>query len=152
MAAKIDIPEHLRLPCTLDSLSEIRFALNRMQARLGFQDEKALILRLVLEELVSNSVMHGEEGSNARDSDAYIEVNFHVADGFLYMRYADHGSPFNPREDLPPDTRGDQLDDRPQGQLGWPLILHYCDLAYYAREADQNRMVFQLRDPILGER
>ena len=144
----LDIPENLRLPFDRASLSEIRVALNRLQARLGFSDSSGLALRLVLEELVTNSIMHGWGQDGHDDRDTGIHVDFHIDDGFLHFKYVDHGAPFDPRRDLPSDTRDEHLDDRPDGQLGWPLILHYCDLLHYAREEEQNRMLLRLREKV----
>jgi len=147
---RVDIPENLRLPFDRASLSEIRVALNRLQARLGFSDGCGLALRLVLEELVTNSIMHGWGDDAHDDRDTGIHVDFHVDGGFLHFQYVDHGSPFDPRSDLPGDTRDQHLDDRPDGQLGWPLILHYCDLLDYAREGERNRMLLRLREKVLS--
>ena len=142
------IPEKLRLPYDRSSLSDIPVALNRVQARLGFSDGCGLALRLVLEELVTNSIMHGGTDRKDADPETGIHVDFHVDGNFLHFRYVDHGAPFDPRKDLPRDAREDHLDARPDGQLGWPLILHYCDLLDYGREGKQNRMVLRLREEI----
>lgn len=143
--SRILIPEKLRLAYDRDALSEIRIAVNRMQARLGITDGCALALRLVLEELVTNSIMHGVDAAGEIDPENGIHVDFYLHKGFLNFRYVDHGSPFDPRNDLPRDAREDHLDDRPDGQLGWPLILHYCDLVDYLRADGQNRMYLRLR-------
>ena len=148
----VNIPENLRLAYDRSSLSEIRIALNRIQARLGFSDGCAMALRLVLEELVTNSIMHGAAGIDRTDPATGIHVDFHVDDGFLHFRYLDHGTPFDPRTDLPRDAREDHLDDRPDGQLGWPLILHYCDLLHYARDEGRNRMMLRLREEVAVRR
>lgn len=153
---RTDIPEKLRLAYDRASLSEIRVALNRIQARVGFSDACGLALRLVIEELVTNSIMHG--GAAARlnggrgDPDTGIHVDFHTDGNFLHFRYVDHGAAFDPRRDLPRDAREDHLDDRPDGQLGWPLILHYCDLIAYDRKDGQNHMRFRLREEIPARR
>ncbi len=146
--SRVIIPENLRLPYDRSSLSEIRVALNRVQARLGFSDGCAMALRLVLEELVTNSIMHGAADIDPTDPQYGIHVDFHFDDGFLHFRYADHGAPFDPSTDLPRDTREEDLVDRPDGQLGWPLILHYCDFLHYVRAEGQNRMTLRLREEI----
>lgn len=142
------IPEKLRLVYDLASLREVRVALNRLQARLGFSDGCGLALRLVLEELVTNSILHGRPGVGRDDPETSINVDFHLDGDYLNFHYVDHGLPFDPRCDLPRDAREDRLDDRPDGQLGWPLILHYCDLLEYAREDGRNRMLFRLREAL----
>lgn len=146
--SRITIPENLRLVYDRSSLSEIRVALNRIQARLGLPDGCGRALRLVLEELVTNSILHGGPGEAHDDPETGIHVDFHLDGGYLHFHYVDHGSPFDPRRDLPRDAREDCLDDRPDGQLGWPLILHYCDLLDYAREEGRNRMTLRLRQEI----
>lgn len=148
MESTANIPEKLRLPYDRGSLSQIRVVLDGMQARLGISDACCLALRLVLEELVTNSIMHGQPTADRDGSETGIHVDFHIEDQFLIFRYVDHGSPFDPRADLPRDAREDHLDDRPDGQLGWALILHYCDLLDYQRASGQNRMLLRFREEI----
>lgn len=145
---KIVIPENLRLPLDRGSLSEISRALESLQSRLGLTDGSAIALRLVLEELVTNSIMHGAADSGHDGPEAGVHIDFLVEDGFLHFRYTDHGAPFDPRKDLPRDAREDHLDDRPDGQLGWLLILHYCDLLHYGRNENRNCMLLRLREEI----
>lgn len=99
-------------------------------------------LRLVVEELVANLMDHGQvppEGrvllSTGRDGDASWRL---VVD--------DPGVAFDPRSDLPWDSRNAGLDDRPIGSLGWPLILEYCRIESYERTDDgRNRTVLAAR-------
>lgn len=94
-----------------------------------------MALRLILEELLANTVMHGDppEGSP-------VQLRLDMRSDAVEIRFRDSGVAFNPQTDLPPDTREDEEDDRPVGQLGWPLILHYCSITDYQRVDEQNRL------------
>jgi len=94
-----------------------------------------MALRLILEELLANAVMHG-----AARSGSDIRLFMSVQPNGIEIRFWDSGIAFNPQTALPEDTREDDLDDRPIGQLGWPLILHYCSVTSYERVEGQNRL------------
>lgn len=94
-----------------------------------------MALRLILEELLANAVMHG-----AAPSGSEIRLSMSVQPDGIEIRFWDSGVAFNPQADLPQDSRDDDFDDRPVGQLGWPLILHYCSVTGYERIESQNRL------------
>ncbi len=97
-------------------------------------------LRLILEELLANTVMHGAVPPG---SDIRLQISA-LPEG-VQIRFQDSGVAFNPETDLPHDSREDNLDDRPVGQLGWPLILHYCSISLYERFDEQNRLTLLFR-------
>ncbi|MEQ9489527.1 MAG: ATP-binding protein [Alphaproteobacteria bacterium] len=94
-----------------------------------------MALRLILEELLANTVMHGNAAANSE-----IALNLAVTGDGVKIGFRDHGVAFNPATDLPHDSREDTLENRPVGRLGWPLILHYCSLDKYERANGQNRL------------
>lgn len=94
-----------------------------------------MALRLILEELLANAVMHGDAKSGSD-----IRLFMSVQPAGIEIGFWDSGIAFNPQTDLPDDSRDDDLDERPIGQLGWPLILHYCSITGYERVEGQNRL------------
>ena len=94
-------------------------------------------LQLVLEELISNTVHHGMAPVTAP-----IGIHLSLDEGVLRLEYTDRGSPFNPRQDLPPDTRELPIWQRTVGGLGWRMILHYCELHDYRRVNGENHYSF----------
>ena len=101
----------------------------------GLTSREETALRLVLEELATNSIMHG---GAAPDADIRIELS--QAGAATRLHYSDAGTPFDPRTDAPEDTRFEGLDDRPVGGLGWPLILTYFRLDSYRYKDGRNHM------------
>lgn len=94
-------------------------------------------LQLVLEELISNTVCHGLAPLTAP-----IGIHLSLDEGVLRLEYSDRGSPFDPRQDLPPDTRELPIEQRAVGGLGWSMILHYCELNDYRRANGENHYSF----------
>lgn len=94
-----------------------------------------MALRLILEELLANTVMHGNAAANSE-----IALYMAVTDDGVDIRFRDYGVAFNPTMDLPQDSREHTQENRPVGRLGWPLILHYCSLDKYERANGQNRL------------
>ena len=107
----------------------------------GITDRKEPVLKVVLEELITNSIRHGQP-----PTDAIITITLTRIEREIHLYYVDAGSPFDPHRDLPPDTRDQPLERRPVGGLGWALIFHYCKTIKYERRQDENHyeMVLEL--------
>jgi len=102
-----------------------------------------LRLTLILEELVSNTIVHGHGG----ESDAPIAVWLSVAPASITLHYEDLAPAFDVAAALgnaadPLDT---EFDARPVGQLGLHLLAHYAADVRYAREHGRNRVTLVLR-------
>lgn len=95
-------------------------------------------LRLVLEELIGNSFLHGGMTEEGR-----IDIRVEGNDDALTLTYADTGPPFDPATDLPAPSVSLTLDERPVGELGWVLVRHFFDLADSASGAEGNRFVLK---------
>ena len=94
-------------------------------------------LQLVLEELISNTVRHG-----LAPVAAPIDIHLSLDEGILRLEYTDRGRPFDPRQDLPADTRELPIEQRAVGGLGWSMILHYCELHDYRCVNGENHYSF----------
>jgi serine/threonine-protein kinase RsbW len=103
------------------------------------------ILVLVVEELVTNSFTH-----DRAHGDRALELSLRHLTAGIEIKLDDNGEAFDPRSDVPRDTRNDAPEGRPIGGLGWPLIKHYCDLLSYRRSDTgeaRNELVLLLHHP-----
>lgn len=148
-------------PQTLDQLPVARSATRDFPARLGIVPETAafvedfcgrhgighddtLRLVLIVEELVTNTIVHG----HADDSDAPVTVTLCVVAGGVALLYEDASPPFDPTAALsdaqqPLDI---DFDVRPIGNLGLRLLAHYSSNVRYTREGGRNRVSLTLRE------
>jgi anti-sigma regulatory factor (Ser/Thr protein kinase) len=110
----------------------------------GFCDENAIAhgdalrLTLIVEELFTNTVVHGHGG----DSDAPVRIELTADPTRVTLSYEDAAPPFDPLarlEQSGPDLDAD-LDDRPVGGLGIVLIVRMATSVRYAREDGFNRL------------
>jgi anti-sigma regulatory factor (Ser/Thr protein kinase) len=102
----------------------------------GFGRNDLLRLRLVLEELFTNTVRHGHGG----DSDHPVDVTFDVTCGRVRVTYEDVAAEFDP---CTPPLRA-PAEERPVGELGLILVRTWArDLAYQRIEG-RNRLTLSL--------
>lgn len=88
-------------------------------------------LRLVVEELVTNAVLHGRPPASSK-----IAYRFALGSEGIEIRLDDPGAPFDPRN-VPPAVAG----RKKEGGFGWPIILTWCRIQDYQREDRRNRLV-----------
>lgn len=96
----------------------------------GVARPDALRLTLIVEELFTNTVVHGHGGDHP--SPVHIEVA--VGPARLALRYADCAPPFNPLQYLQ-ETHPDldaKVDERRVGGLGLPLVAQMVEQFDYA--------------------
>jgi len=106
--------------------------------RNGIDRTAALRLRLVIEELFTNTISHGYRG----ECDAQIRVALALNDGELTLQYEDAAPEYDPREQwsAPPSSLAEALEERPVGGIGAHLIGELVSAARYVREAGRNRL------------
>jgi len=102
-----------------------------------------LRLTLILEELVSNTIVHGLGG----ERDLPIAVHLAVTPIAITLRYEDSAPAFDVAAALanatdPPD---DDLEARPVGHLGLHLLAHYAANVAYVRDNGRNRVTLTLQ-------
>jgi anti-sigma regulatory factor (Ser/Thr protein kinase) len=111
----------------------------------GMGRDDALRLVLIVEELVSNTIMHGHR----TECDAPITLTLRsVAEGVALL-YEDTAPAFDFTAALshaedPLDT---EFDARPVGNLGLRLLAHFSGNVRYAHENGGNRVWLTLRRP-----
>lgn len=119
-----------------NTIAEIPPAADEMDLFLGSRGAGPDILyvsRLVIEELVSNTIKYGydDTGTHEIHIDARIENNTWV------MEISDDGRPFNPLDAPEPDTSL-PAEKRPIGGLGIFLVRNMTDSVKYERRGDRN--------------
>jgi anti-sigma regulatory factor (Ser/Thr protein kinase) len=109
----------------------------------GVAASDGLRLSLVVEELFTNTVVHGHGGG----SDAPVRLALRADSSHLELSYEDSGPPFDPVDHVAksPIDPAAGVADRPIGHLGLPLIVDMAERISYAREDGRNRILLALR-------
>jgi serine/threonine-protein kinase RsbW len=128
----------LELPARFGAIAETaKFALTFCE-RHGIGRQRALQLRLVIEELFSNSIQHGYCG----ECDTPIRIALAMIDGYLTLQYEDSAPPYDPlaRLSTMPAHLLTPLDARPTDGLGLYLVGKLAYGARYEYEDGHNRL------------
>ena len=115
----------LSVQASLDTLQEVRSFIDRAGATLGVNDSAMGDLCLVVDEVVTNVVIHGYE-----KSDGIVELNMQADGDAVVIRIRDHAANFDPSHVKPPQLDAD-LKDRPFGGMGIFLIRKMTDEAEF---------------------
>ena len=144
MSAALSIPggEHRAFAARLSALPATAAFVDAFCARHGIGSADALRLTLVVEELFTNSVVHGYGG----EGDAAIEVTLAAAAGEIALLYEDAAHPYDPLAQFAaaPDHLHGTVESRPAGGLGIHLVRELVEGARYAREDGRNRLWLRL--------
>jgi len=123
-------------PARRDALSRVDAFLAEVCAAAGLDRETCLRLTLLVEELFTNTVVHG----HGADSEAPVRLACDVAPGRIALTYEDTAPPHDPFARLvTPDTDAD-VEDRPVGGLGVFLVSAMARQVEYRRVGDRNRI------------
>jgi serine/threonine-protein kinase RsbW len=114
-------------------------ALKAAEAYLVARDISAGIgarVALLLEEAMMNVVMHGGSDS-VQQAPLNIEVSMRLLEGFVELRLADNGQPFDPR-DAPPPMAAKSAEEAVPGGLGVHFMRRFSSTLDYSRADGQN--------------
>ena len=115
----------LTVPGTLESLQIISKAIMDAAAQAELDKKRAYGLRLAVDEIATNIILHGYEEAGRTGS---IDLSFALGDGLLTVTLEDTGIPYNPfQNSLEPDELQQPIEDRPIGGLGVFLALDGVD-------------------------
>jgi len=109
----------------------------------GVAPADTLRLTLIVEELFTNTLMHGHRG----DHDSPVRIELDIGPTRLALRYADCAPPFDPLQylaDMSPHLDS-SIDERRPGGLGRPLVAHMCERFDYAHVDGFNSLSLVLR-------
>ena len=102
-------------------------------------------VRLIVEELASNAIEHGDP-AHVDTEEHELCVDIAIRDRLLTLEFRESGAPFNPLEQPAPDLDADIL-DRPTGGLGLHLVRQVAEMAVYQRMGNYNVLRLSLRIP-----
>jgi serine/threonine-protein kinase RsbW len=115
----------LSVKASLDNLQKVRQYIDQAGANLGVNEEAMGDLRLVIDEAVTNVIIHGYG-----DDDGVVEIHMEAEGDAVVIRIRDHAETFDPS-----DVNAPQLDtalkDRPFGGMGIFLIRKMTDEAEF---------------------
>ncbi|MDQ7997651.1 MAG: ATP-binding protein [Luteibacter sp.] len=135
----------LRIP---NRLEDVFLALDRAGSALERGDVDPACrtdVRLVLEELLVNTVRHGYPDGR----DGSIEIQLDIGNDMVRLELRDDAMPFDPLEPEPPELPGD-IALRDIGGLGLHLARSIASDFHYARDEHGNRVVIRF-DPSLSD-
>jgi serine/threonine-protein kinase RsbW len=136
----------LRIP---NRLEDVFVALDRAERTLdgaAIDSGCRADVRLVLEELLVNTVRHGyPDGRDGR-----IDIHLDIRKDAVCLELRDDAAPFDPLLHEPPDLPGD-IAEREIGGLGLHLARSIATDFAYARDADGNRVVIRFEPSLSDE-
>ncbi|WP_229875736.1 ATP-binding protein [Streptomyces nojiriensis] len=123
----------LEVPATVGALGEIATFVLRLAGAAGLDKGAAYRLRLAVDELATNVVMHGYRGGGGR-----ITVRGRSGPGGVQIVIEDTAPPFDPVEGRLPPAPGVPPEERRIGGLGIHLALTSVDEFGYAHRDGRN--------------
>src|SRR5262249_2735478 len=124
-------------PARRDALPQIAAFLAEASAAASFSREGCLRLTLLVEELFTNTVMHGHGG----DSEAPVRLVCDVTKGHIALDYEDTGPPYDPFAAASPPDLTARVEDRRVGGLGVLLVSALARDVEDRRVGDTNRIL-----------
>ena len=115
----------LTVKASLENLQEIRSYIDQAGASLGINDSALADLRLVVDEAVTNVVIHGYG-----DVEGNVEIRMEASGSSVIVRIRDNAKTFNP-DQLGAPQLNTPLKDRPFGGMGIFLIRKMTDEAEF---------------------
>ena len=102
-----------------------------------------LRLQLVIEELFTNTIMHGY----GKECDAPIEIALYADPGQVTVRYEDEAPTYDPARSLAEahEQLNSPLEQRPVGHLGVHLVAAIVDDMRHTRVGVRNRLQILMR-------
>jgi len=132
-----------RFPASMDSMTEIRAFVESACAATEIGREDCLKVLLIVEELFTNTVIHGYRG----ESESPVWMAFEPVEKGFTLRYEDAAPPHNPFGEYRPLDTTVLVAQQAVGGLGLKLIRSLVSEASYLREGERNciRLTFSVR-------
>lgn len=139
----------LRVEANLAVLQSIGAFVLDAAEKAGLDRRAAYRLRLAVDELATNVIVHGKPAVHSGDDQ--IRIVSEVDDQHLTIVMEDRGPAFNPLEHEGVDEHLEKpIEERPIGGLGVFLAIRGVDQFKYERVGDRNRTIFIARRPAAG--
>jgi serine/threonine-protein kinase RsbW len=123
-------------PARRDALPQVDAFLAEVCAAAGLGRETCLRLTLLVEELFTNTVVHG----HGADSEAPVRLECEVTPGRVALVYEDTGPAHDPFAQMIAPAADVAVEDRPVGGLGVLLVSAMAQQVEYRRVGDRNRI------------
>jgi len=136
-------PDDCTVVARMESLADAIAFVEAFCADRGVAANDGLRLSLVVEELFTNTVVHGHGGG----SDVAVRLALRADASHVELSYEDRAPPFDPvahATQAPVDPAA-PLAERPVGQLGLALVVDMAERISYVREDGCNRVLLALR-------
>lgn len=131
------VRESRTFPARRDALPEVGAFLAEVCDAAGVARATCLRVTLLVEELFTNTVVHGHRG----DSDAPVCLQCEAAPGLIALVYEDTAPAYDPFSHVAaaPDV-ATGVEERPVGGLGVRLVSAMAQQIEYRRAGDRNRI------------
>lgn len=127
-----------RFPARLRAFEQVKGLIEEFGALTGLGREDRHKLTLIVEELFTNTIVHGFQG----DSDAEIAVTFEQTDEGLLLVYEDTAPPYDPVSAGRGTDIEATINQRRVGGVGVFLALGLTRNAHYSFIEGRNRIAF----------
>ncbi len=126
----------LDIPVQISALSDVTTRIEEFCDAADIPMASAFKVNLVIQELVTNSVNHGDFGG--REPEISLSIN---CDGSqVEMLFEDNAAPFDPFTETPAPDLGSNVSERPIGGLGIHLIRSFSDQSSHEHVGGKNRI------------
>src|ERR1051326_1534553 len=132
----------LSLQGTLDALDDVGKYVMDASAEAGLPKAAAYKLRLAVDEIVTNIIIHGYQETGTTGP---VEMRVAVENRALVLTVEEEAVAFDPYSLAPPDDLGKPLEERQIGGLGVFLAIESVDEFKYQRAGSRNRNVFVVK-------
>jgi len=131
----------LRLPATMENLSNLMRFVTDLLTKNGFPEQRAFKIELAAEEVLVNIIQYAySEGSPGE-----VELRGRaVSEDEFMLEFEDGGVPFDPTSLSPPDVNL-SLSQREPGGLGFFLVRKMVNEVRYRRERNRNILTLLIR-------
>jgi len=123
-----------RFPARMDSMAEVRAFVEGACTNAGIDREDCLKVLLIVEELFTNTVMHGYGG----ESESPVWISLEPGAAEFTLRYEDAAPPHDPFGEFRPLDTAAMIAQQPVGGLGLKLIRSLVTGSTYSREGERN--------------
>ena len=130
---------HVQVAARISELRDLAAMVETFGETHDLPHRTIFIVNLALEELVTNTLVHGsfEEGVEPQ-----IAIDLSIRDNRVHVVVESNGGKFDPTEDTEPDLTS-ELDARPIGGLGIHLVKTQADNFSYEFVDGINRLILE---------
>ncbi len=119
----------------VQAVSKALAAARRLAEQAALPRVARVRLLLIVEEILANTVTHGQP-----PLDSLIGLRIEIRNDHVRIQVQDAGAPFDPRRDIPVTSRDSAVEAGVEGGAGWPMILEWCAIESYERAEGLNRL------------